>query len=101
MQSENQCIICKASFRESALKDGKCPDCAVKFPSAKTREDIMKKGEKNKTRNLTENVVEQIVYEILEEAGIKRHRCDKCSALFFRTSPAQKQCLKCKEEEAK
>ena len=97
---EQRCCLCEAYFRASAMVGDKCSNCNSLYPNAKTKEDIKVKF-KNKAETLTEGRVREIVYEILEEANIKRVPCDKCSKLFFRTSPAQKQCPACKSKETK
>jgi len=76
----------------------KCKECHKAHPNAKSREEVLVVN-KNKARTLSEEVVKEIVYNILEDAGIKRVSCDKCGNLFFKRSPAQKQCSKCKVEE--
>jgi uncharacterized OB-fold protein len=42
-----------------------------------------------------------MIYEILEEANLKRVKCEKCGKLFFKRGPAQKFCLDCKNKEKK
>lgn len=93
---ESRCIICQADFRAAVMKDSKCPVCATMFPKAKSREEALGKV-KPKAETLTEKRVRDLIYEILEDAGIKRFECEKCKDLFFKNSPAQKQCAKCKE----
>lgn len=100
MSEESRCVICEAYFRSNVMVGDKCSKCNTLYPNATTKEDIKVKF-KNKAETLTEGRVKEIVYEILEEANIKRVSCDKCSKLFFRTSPAQKQCSACKSKEVK
>lgn len=91
---EQRCVLCEAYFRANAMVGEKCSQCDSLYPNAKTKEDIKVKF-KNKAETLTEGRVKELIYEILEEANIRRVECD-CGKLFFRTSPAQKQCLACK-----
>lgn len=94
------CKVCEASFRSSAMNGDKCQLCCDLYPNAKTKDDIKVKY-KNKAKTLSEETVKEIVYDILEEANIKRVKCEKCENLFFRTSPAQKKCKECKAKEQK
>lgn len=96
MAEELRCLICEAYFRASAMVGDKCTQCDTLYPNAKTKEDVKVKT-KNKAETLTEGKVKELVYEILEDANLKRVKCDKCGKLFFKTSPAQKFCNKCKE----
>lgn len=98
---ETRCVLCEADFRADAMVDGKCPVCATMYPGVKSRDELKLRTSPNKARTLTENVVQQMIYDTLEEAGIKRVACERCKKLFFRTSPAQKYCLACREKEAK
>lgn len=98
--NEETCIICKSDFRALALKNGKCSVCNKKYPTAMSPEDIKKKDPKS-PRTMSESVVREMIYEILEDAGMKRVKCEKCNQLFFRLSPAQKQCSSCKDKEVK
>lgn len=97
---EQRCVLCEAYFRANAMVGEKCSNCDSLYPNAKTKEDIKVKF-KNKAETLTESRVKEIVYDILEEANIKRVECDKCNKLFFRQSPAQKQCPTCKSKDGK
>lgn len=99
---EQRCVLCEAYFRASAMVGDKCNKCNSLYPNAVTKEDIKVKT-KNKVETLTEGRVRELVYEILEDANIKRVKCEKekCGKLFFRTSPAQKQCPACKSKETK
>lgn len=96
MADEQQCVLCEAYFRTQAMNGDKCKNCATLYPSAKTKEEIKKKG-KIKGETLSERRVKEIVYEILEEANLKRVPCEKCGEKYFRSSPASKFCAKCKE----
>lgn len=95
MAEEMICKVCEASFRASAMVGDKCQLCVELYPKAKTKEDIKVKT-KNKAKTLTEETVKEIVYEILEEANLKRVKCENCSKLFFKRGPAQKYCDDCK-----
>lgn len=98
MSEDGICKICEAGFRESDMTGGKCHLCNELYPKAKTKEDIKVKF-KNKAETLSEERVKDLVYEILEEANLKRVKCEKCEKLYFRTSPAQKVCKECKAKE--
>lgn len=100
MSDEMICTICESSFRSNVMADGKCSLCNELYPDAKTKEDIKKKG-KDIAVTLTDERVKELVYEILEEANLKRVKCDKCNKLFYRNSPAQKMCKVCKDKETK
>ncbi len=93
---EVRCVICEAYFRSNAMVGDKCTKCNDLYPDAKTKEDI-KVETKDKAKTLSEETVKEIVYSILEDANLKRVKCDKCGKLFFKTSPAQKYCNDCKE----
>lgn len=97
---EVRCIICESNFRPDSMKEGKCSVCAKLYPNAKRREDIKPKSA-NTPKTLTDETVKDIIYEVLEEAGLKRIKCEKCGKLVFRNSPAQKICLVCRDKEAK
>ena len=92
---EGICKICEASFRPQAMEGDKCTSCAELYPDAHSRKDILFKG-KNKAETLTEDRVKDLVYEILDSANIKRHECEKCKKLYYRTAPAQRICKECK-----
>lgn len=96
MSEEGICRICEASFRPEAMAGEKCLSCESLYPKAQTRDDI-KLDVKNKSETLTTDLVKKLIYEILEDANLKRHECEKCKKLYFRTSPAMKYCLKCKD----
>jgi hypothetical protein len=98
MVEETKCILCQADFRPNAMVGNKCISCNEKYPKAKSRDDI-KPFNPNKIQTLTESRVKELIYEILEEANIKRFPCEKCGQLYFKNSPAQKICLKCKDKE--
>jgi len=99
--AEERCILCESYFRSGALEKGKCRSCTKLYPKAKSREELLKQTNPNKAQTLTDTVVQQMIYDTLEEAGLERHECEKCKKLYFRTSPAQKQCRKCKVKETK
>lgn len=100
MPDESFCNICEAGFRPEAVKEGVCNGCAKNYPGAKTKEDILKIN-KPKARTMSEATVKEIVIETLEEAGIKRKKCERCGKLFFPKSPASKFCGCQKEEDNK
>jgi len=100
MSQESVCPICEAGFRNDAMVPNNagvlvCKLCAKEHPDAKTRKDVVV-DPLRKARSLTEDVCREIVYEILEEANISRTECSECGELFFRRSPAQKICPKCR-----
>lgn len=97
---EARCPICEGYFRTSAMEGDKCKLCAVLYPKAKTKEDI-KSNKKPVAKTLTEETVREIIYEVLEEANLKRVKCEQCGKLYFRTSPAQKVCPSCRDKEKK
>jgi len=97
---ENRCVICEAYFRANAMEGDKCKQCAGLYPNAKTKEDILVKP-KIKGKTLSEETVREIIYEVLEEANLKRVKCENCGKLYFRTSPAQKICPVCRAKEKK
>lgn len=94
---ERRCKLCEGYFRVNVMEGDKCKVCDGLYPNAVTKEDI-KVHQKPKAKTLTDETVKEIVYEILEEANLKRVKCEKCNSLYFRTSPAQKQCPKCRED---
>ena len=98
---DNKCVICCGEFVDWALKDGKCAICGADYPNAHSLvEAMVQTGKKEDTRvNLTENRVREVIYEILSDAGINRKKCEKCGALFFARSPAQKICEICRGKE--
>lgn len=96
---EVKCTLCQADFRASAIEEvpagvPKCPECVREHPKALTRSEILVHA-KNVAANLSEPRVRVIIYEILEEAGLHRHKCEKCPAMFFRRKPTQTTCEKC------
>jgi hypothetical protein len=93
---EMNCIICEASFRPQAMVKDKCVSCFDLYPKARSRKDILP-NKQSRGETLTESRVKDIIFEILEDANIKRHECEKCKKLYFRTAPAQKFCKACKE----
>lgn len=94
---DKQCILCDGNFRVNTMVGDKCKLCAGLYPNAKTKDDI-KVNKKVLAKTLTEEAVREIVYEVLEEANLKRIKCEKCGKLFYRTGPAQKFCPSCKED---
>lgn len=96
---EVKCTLCQADFRASAIEEvpagvPKCPQCVRDYPGALTRAEILVEN-KNEAESLSEARVKVIVYEILEEAGLVRHKCEKCHAMFFRRKTMQVTCEKC------
>lgn len=99
MSEEIKCTICEADFRPNVIVElpagvPKCPLCVEKFPGALTKAEVQVTA-KNQAENMTEARVRAIGYEILEEAGLVRHKCEKCHALFFRCKPMQVLCKAC------
>jgi hypothetical protein len=97
---EKRCVVCENYFYSHAMEGDKCKQCATLYPNAKTKDDI-KMDNKPKAKTLSDETVKEIVYDVLEEAGIKRFKCENCNKLFFKNSPAQKYCSNCKEKEKK
>jgi len=100
MEEQAQCILCEAYFRRNTMIGNKCPLCNALYPNASTKEEIKTKV-KNKAETLTEGRVKELIYELLEDANIRRIKCERCGKLFFRNSPAQKYCSNCKDKETK
>ena len=98
--TEPQCVICEANFRTEGMVGNKCIPCNTLYPDAETREDALVKNP-NKVEILTENTVRKMIYQVLEEAGIKRKKCESCNKLFFSKSPATKFCSVCRPKEIK
>ena len=94
------CIICKAGFPNSAMKGNKCVICAKLYPEAESVEELRDKNSHNKAETLTDVTVRKMIYAVLEEAGIKRFKCEKCSSPYYKTSPAQKVCVACRNKES-
>jgi len=97
----NICVICKAGFPDSSMKGNKCLKCHGLYPDAESVDDLRNKNTNVKAETMSESVVRRMIYDVLAEAGIKRHKCDKCSSLYYRTSPAQKTCSVCREKASK
>ena len=94
---EAVCDICGGFFRPSAMRGKKCFLCNEKYPKVKSLDDL-KKDKKNVAETLSEDRVKDIIYEILEEANLKRIKCEKCGKLFFKRGPSQKYCSECKDK---
>ena len=97
--NEIKCTICEADFRASSIEEvpagvPKCPLCVKDHPKALSRSEIMVHA-KNEAATLSEARVNAMIYEILEAAGLARHECEKCHAMFFRRKPLQVTCEKC------
>jgi len=100
MELNTECKVCENRFRPEALVGGICKPCRKKYPGIDSKEELKSINTKIVAESLNEKKVRTIVYEILEEAGIKRAKC-ACGRLFFKRSPAQKQCEICKNKERK
>ena len=101
MSEEIKCTICEADFRPNAIVElpagvPKCPLCVKEHPEAITRAEVQVHA-KNKASELSEAHVVALIYEKLEEANIKRVRCEKCLEMFFPRGPMQKVCPVCKD----
>jgi hypothetical protein len=94
-----RCVICSADFRSDALVNGKCVICAGAYPDATCLEDI-KDPNKERAHLMNEPIIRELIYEILEEAGLRRKRCETCKTLFFPRSPAAKFCDSCRSKKA-
>ena len=102
MSEEIKCTICEADFRPNAIVElpagvPKCALCAEQHPDAITRSEVQVTA-KNKAETLTESRVKAIMYEILEDANIKRRKCEDCGKMFFPHGPMQKVCQACKDK---
>lgn len=99
MANDTKCVICNADFRPGALVPSvggvkKCAPCEALYPKAFTKEEVQVKT-KNKTQSFDEERARELMYEILEEAGLPRHKCEKCGKMFFRRKPMQITCEAC------
>ena len=94
---EMTCSICEADFRPQGMDGDKCKRCAVQYPKANSRKDISNPNKNISGETLTENRVKVLIYGAMEEAGFTRSDCEKCKSKFFKKSPSQKQCIKCRE----
>ena len=95
------CKICNAGFRGSAMIGEKCVMCAAKYPTAESGTELREKNSNIKAETLTDVSVRRMIYDVLAEAGFNRFKCEKCSSLYYRTSPAQKKCTVCRDKESK
>ena len=98
--NEVKCTICEADFRAEAIVYSpagvpKCGSCATAYPNARTKEEVQVKP-KDRANTLSESRVRELVYEILDEANIKRVKCEQCSKMFFKRGPMQVLCPGCK-----
>lgn len=95
--AEDKCNVCLAEgFKSGLLEDGICGQCRKLWPGAKTSKDRNKK-KKPEVESHEANIKELVTNEvntILESYEIL-HRCLGCGKLYFRRSPAQKQCSEC------
>lgn len=96
--NEKQCSICGSMFRLKAMVGEKCKNCAEKHPDVKSKQELVDAKKREFIAELiNEKTMRQMVYDILEEAGIKREKCD-CGELYFKRSPAQKKCPTCSKK---
>ncbi len=95
MLEENICRVCKAEFRSGHLdEDKKCVQCEKLWPGVKNKSELKRdEGEIVKANELKITMQEEIAIA-LAELGIT-HKCD-CGESFYKRSPAQKNCGKCK-----
>lgn len=105
MSEEIKCTICEADFRPNAIVEQpagvpKCPLCLKDHPDAVTRAEVQVTA-KNKASELSEARVQAMIYETLEDANIKRVRCERCLEMFFPRGPMQKVCDGCKAKAKK
>jgi hypothetical protein len=94
-----RCGICKCDFAPKTVDDKTCVLCAKEHPGKTTLEDVLNQNRPKPPAYVAKEDVVEIVYAVLETAGIKRKECEKCGALFFPKSPAQKQCSDCKDKD--
>jgi len=98
MNEENKCSVCLSEgFKDSLLEDGVCMQCRKLWPGAKTPEDRnkKKKPEVESHETIIKDLVIKQIDELLESYGLL-HRCLTCGKLYYRRSPAQKNCDFCK-----
>ena len=100
-----KCTTCEGDFYPKAIVElpagvPKCPLCVEKYPKALTKAEIQVTN-KNKAQELSEGRVIALIYEKLEEANIKRVRCEACNEMFFPHGPMQKVCQVCKDKAKK
>lgn len=97
MEDSLICPICGCQFRPKESSQTKCVRCEKEHPNEANLQEILDKKNPQRPDIMTEAVVRRIAYEVLEEAGIKRVKCEKCSRMFFKKSPAHKLCEICKK----
>lgn len=91
------CKMCKAEFREGALNDkGKCTMCEKLWPGVANKDELKKPDDEKENEGRLKNVVNKQIEEALLGYGLLT-KCE-CGAYFYRRSPAQKTCTKCKDE---
>ena len=101
-RSVTNCSICEGEFYAAKLdENGRCDSCRMRFPNAKSKEELQKqregKNEKYNEGNI-ENIVKRTVMDMLTELGILQE-CE-CGQKYFKRSPAQKTCGNCPEQKA-
>lgn len=98
MNKENKCSVCLSEgFKSGNLDENNvCTMCNKLWPGAKTPEDRnkKKKPEVESHEATIKELVTNEVNNLLESYEIL-HRCLECSKLYFKRSPAQKQCSEC------
>ena len=96
MESE-KCVICEFDFKAGTMTDGKCTECAKKFPDSNSMKEVIEKNNPQLKKNEEdmERRIAKSVERKLKEVGILSE-CE-CGKSFFRKSPAQKSCGSCKE----
>lgn len=93
------CAICENEFYAEKLKDGKCDVCNSRFPGIKNKAELEKQREEDNSefnKGSLPSLIKEKVESMLEEYGILQ-KCE-CGNLFYKRSPAQKGCGKCKTE---
>ena len=91
-----RCILCNNEFRLKGLnEDGKCARCVAIHPDAKSRDDLKEKSEEDKeNEGRMINVINREIIRVLREHKILQD-CE-CGRAYYKRSPAQKSCGKCK-----
>lgn len=98
MESE-KCVICEFDFKAGTMTDGKCTECAKKFPDSNSMKEVMEKKnpQLKKNEEAMEKRIAKAVERKLNEIGILSE-CE-CGKSFFKRSPSHKHCGNCKETE--
>lgn len=95
MLEENICRVCKAEFRPGHLdEDKKCVQCEKLWPGIKNKAELKRDEGEIVRANELKTTIHTEIYAKLAELGITL-KCE-CGENFYKRSPAQKICSKCK-----